>query len=138
MCKKSKAQISTEFIIILAAILSVFLIIFGIANARIDEFHSTHRLVAAKGIADKLALAVNQVYISGLGSNSSMYLPEKMIDVIDYNLTVFPDSRLVQVEWGERAYGSGLMVSVNGGNDAALSPGLVEIKYNESGVFLVQ
>lgn len=138
MTKKTKAQISVEFIIILTGILAVFLVIFYVANERIDEFQNTQRLVAAKGVADKLAMALNNVYLSGAGSNSSIYLPEKLVDVIGYNLTVYPASRLVQVNWGERVYGSGIMVSVNDGNDVILNPGLVEIKYNGSGVFLVQ
>jgi len=56
----------------------------------------------------------------------------------EYNLTVYPASRLVQVRWGERQYSSGIMVSINNNTDITLDPGIVIVKYNESGVYLVQ
>ena len=134
--KRFKVQISIEFIIILAAMLFVFLVIFQISNNRIDEFYNTERFVAAKEIADSVATGINHVYLSGMGSNSSLYIPEKLVAVVDYNITVYSNSRLVEVKWGERTYSSGIMTSVNDESNAVLSPGLVEIKHNDSGVFL--
>jgi hypothetical protein len=136
MKRMFKVQMSIEFIIILAVVLFVFLVIFRISNDRIDEFYSTERFVAAKEIADSVATGINHVFLSGMGSNSSLYIPDKLVSVVDYNITVYSNSRLVEVKWGERIYSSGIMVSVNDGSNVALVPGLVEVKYNESGVFL--
>ena len=57
-----KSQISTEFIIVLAAALIVFLFFFTVANKRDNELYSTRTMLYAKQEADKLAANINTVF----------------------------------------------------------------------------
>lgn len=92
-----KTQISTEFIIILSIALIVFLFLFTIANKRSDELYSTSKMLYAKQEADKLATAINTIFLAGNGASKTVNLPETLKDNANYNITVYPTEHIVDI-----------------------------------------
>lgn len=113
---KTKGQMSVELILISIAVLSVFLTMFAIINYRNTEITSTKQFLDSKDIADKLARDINEVYIGGFGSNRFVFLSNATLDNTPITLRVFPENRMVKIEWGERFYTSPLVTSRVVGN----------------------
>lgn len=132
-----KAQISVEFIIIFAVMMAIFLLVFSVVNARNDEFFFSSRSLDAKDVADRVAHAVNQVYLSGPGSNASLSLPDTIIDNLEYNLTAHSQARSIVIEWSGRHYISGIITTLRD-SQTVLEPGRLDIRYSEEGIVLEQ
>lgn len=133
----NKAQVSVEFVIIFAVMMVVFLLVFDVINARNEEFFFGTRSIDAKRIADKVAYSVNQVFLSGPGSNTSLYLPAALVDNIGYNLTAHSSARSIAIEWGGRHYVSILIAALKD-PQTSLSPGRLDIRYTEEGIAFEQ
>lgn len=132
-----KAQISVEFIIIFAVMMAIFLLVFSVVNARNDEFFFSSRSLDAKDVADRVAHAVNQVYLSGPGSNASVQLPDTIVDNLEYSLTAYSQARSIVIEWSGRHYISGIITTLRD-SSTDLEPGRLDIRYSEEGIVLEQ
>ena len=88
-----------EFIIIVSILMVTFLVVFVNIDKRNSELDSNKRLLSAKSVANKLATSINQIFLSSYGSMKTIYLPDKLADNTDYNLTVYPEARVVEITW---------------------------------------
>ncbi len=95
----AKAQISTEFIIIVSVALIVFLIIFSIIDKRNDELYSTRTMLYARQEADQWASSINTIFLAGNGAQRRVSLPETLRDDKDYTINIYPSSHLVEITW---------------------------------------
>lgn len=109
--KEKKGQMSLELIIISIAVFSLFLSMFAVIDYRNKEIISIKQLFDSKDIGDQVAWNINQVYISGFGANSFVYIPETTTDNTNINITIYPSLRIVHVSWGSRFYTAPLLTS---------------------------
>src|SRR3989338_6726009 len=110
---KAKSQITADFIITISIALVIFLAVFAIADKRNNMLDSTRERLYAKQEADKAALEINSVFLAGIGTNKSVFLPATLKGGSPYNITVYPSLRIVNIDYyfnGEkRNYQAGIL-----------------------------
>jgi len=94
-----KAQISTELIIVLSALLIIFLIIISILNKRSDEYFFNQRYMNAKEYSEKVASQLNTVFLSGPGTRARVELPQTLRDNTNYSINIYPQQHVVEIAW---------------------------------------
>ena len=94
-----KAQIVTDFTMIIIAALIIFLFIFSTIDKRNDELYGTRTYLFAKQLADEVASAINTVHIAGDGTTKRVILPQGLKDGTPYLITVEPSNRAVRIKW---------------------------------------
>jgi len=98
-----KAQASMDLLIVLGVMLVVFAILFQtIVADRITERIEKEVLLDAKSQAEKVAMAVNEVYLGGASTNKTFYLPEQLVNSKDYNLTIYDSGTVICETMGKR------------------------------------
>jgi hypothetical protein len=98
-----RAQASMDLLIVLGVMLVVFAILFQtIVLDRIVERVETEVLLDARTQAEKVAMAVNEVYLGGENTNKSFYLPDKLAHSKEYNLTVYDSGTVICETMGKR------------------------------------
>lgn len=95
--KTKKSQISVEFVMILAAMLIMFLIIFMAADKRTAEMYAGRTKLYAKMEADKLAAAINSIALAGNGASKIVQLPGTLRDNSAYNISIYPGSHRLEI-----------------------------------------
>ncbi len=112
---KSKSQITADFIITISIAMIIFLAVFAIAGKRNSILDSTRERLYAKQEADKAALEINSVFLAGSGANKSVFLPAALKGGSTYNITVYPSSRIVNIDYYfngvKRNYQAGILTS---------------------------
>lgn len=112
---KAKSQIAADFIITISIALVIFLAVFGVADRKNNMLDSFRAGLYAKQEADRTALEINSVFLAGSGTNKSVFLPATLKDESPYNITVYPSSRIVNIDYyfngGKRNYQAGIMTS---------------------------
>jgi len=106
-----KAQITTDFIIVLIIILIIFLSVFSIINKRNNDYSANELQLNAKKIANDLSSTINNIYLAGDGYNTSLFLPNTLIGSIEYNISVYPDSYFIEVRYNSKQYKSKILTS---------------------------
>lgn len=106
-----KSQMTADLIIVSSLILIIFLTLFSIIDYRNTEIGASRRYLEAKDEAEKVAFAINEIYISGFGTSKSINVNNLTKDNFDLFITVLPKSRLVLVEWDEHFYTSPILTS---------------------------
>lgn len=127
-----KSQVSIDFIIVTSAMMLVFLFLLTVIDHRSTELSGITTRLSAKEVADNLAWNINEAFISGYGSKKSIFVPESLYDQTNFNLTVIPRARLVQITWGTgtQQYTSPLVTSNITGN-LTLVQGMLNITNDE-------
>ncbi|RME15157.1 MAG: hypothetical protein D6797_07240 [Bdellovibrio sp.] len=128
-----KAQIVTDFTMIIIAAMIIFLFIFSTINKRNDELSGTRTYLFAKQLADQVASAVNTVHIAGDGTSREVVLPENLKDGTPYLITVEPGNRAVRIKWyyqnNQREYSSTILTSnINGSLNFNTSVNLTNVR----------
>jgi len=90
-----KAQITAEFIIILALASMIFLVTINFIYQERKAATQWTWSLDAQDTAEKLAWAINSAYIAGDGTSSNVTLPKMLVGGVNYTVTVRP--RLVTV-----------------------------------------
>ena len=144
-----KGQIVPEFIIITAIVLAVMLFIFVIVVEKENESRVTQEYLAAKSVAEEIALGINQVHFGGAETKRSIWVRERVYSDVNYSAYVIPQARVVRVMWetnkGEQFFDASLMTSninvssnnvrINGSH--LLSPGEVNITNKGGRIYIV-
>jgi len=136
----SKAQISTEFVIIVSIALIVFLIIFAIIDKRNDELYSTRTMLYARKEADNLASSINTIFLAGDGAQKTVLLPETLRDDKNYTINIYPTNHLVEITWGSlgknKQYTSPLITADITGNLTSLKSTTLTISNSDGGIII--
>ena len=106
-----KGQIATDFIIVLILVLVLFIFTFTIIDKRNTEYSLSEIDDDARKLADDVAFSINDVFFAGDNSNLALFMPDTLPGSIDYNLSVYPDSRIVEIRYNQKHYTSKLLSS---------------------------
>lgn len=109
MSVSRKAQLTTEFVIIMIAVLLIFSILFQIYMNRQIESRGLREQVAAERITEQVAWSINAVYLGGTGSSTEVYVPELLLGRRNFTLSV--DDSLVYLFWESGFYSYPLVTS---------------------------
>lgn len=136
----SKAQISTEFVIVVSIALIVFLFIFAIIDKRNDELYSTRTMLYARKEADNLASNINTIFLAGDGAQKTVLLPETLRDDKNYTINIYPSSHLVEITWSSlgknKQYTSPLITADITGNLTSLKSTTLTISNSDGGIII--
>ncbi|MBI4158879.1 hypothetical protein HY500_01320 [Candidatus Woesearchaeota archaeon] len=105
-----KAQITIEFFVIFLALATISLFIFDVIKITDTSNVVDKTGLEARKIADTLAAAINNVYLSGDGTKVNLKLPQGLDKNKSYNLTVYPSEHLVRIVWEGYIYTSPILV----------------------------
>jgi len=92
--KKSKAQISMEFLLSVGIIMLIFIAVMIVANFRRGEVLKYEEMIELKNPCDKMTSMINNVYALGDGA-------EMKDDGVEFNITILAQTRQVLV-WERR------------------------------------
>lgn len=134
---KRKAQATVEFMILIAAILILFTAVSYLSGKVNLSIRYNEQKLSAIEICEDAAWSINEVYSAGDGSRKSIYIPETMKTNHDFNLTVYPDDKLVEITWLEKHYTVPVVSSSISGS-LQISAGWLNITNVDGGVQLVQ
>ncbi len=136
----AKAQISTEFVIIVSIALIVFLILFAIIDKRNDELYSTRTALYARQEADQLASSINTIFLAGKGAQKTISLPETLRDDKDYTIDIYPSNHLVEITWSSlgnnKHYTSSLITANITGSLSELKNTTLRISNIDGGIII--
>lgn len=124
---KDKAQVTVEFISVMAILSVIFLVTLNFIVAERRSMAQSLFSIDAQDTAQKVASAINSVYIAGDGASLNVTLPARLVGGVNYTTSVRP--RLVTVTAipsgsdFERKFQTG-DVRVSGGG-TAVGPGTV-------------
>lgn len=130
-----KSQMTADLIIVSSLILIIFLTLFTIVDYRNTEILSSRRYLEAKDEAEKVAFAINEIYISGFGTNKIINVNNLTTDNFPLNITILPKSRLVVVEWDEHFYTSPIVTSRVVGNISGNVEQNISLKHGQVRIF---
>lgn len=129
-----KAQVSLEFMIIASVALVIFLIFLSGYYEKIGPLQSNRKRIKASQLSSKSAQSINDVFLAGEGTSKTFYLPDYLPGNQEYNITVYPDSRSVYIDWGEGEAGAKFLTTNITGN---LSKGRNKVT-NEGGGIAIE
>ncbi|PIN68824.1 hypothetical protein COV93_07950 [Candidatus Woesearchaeota archaeon CG11_big_fil_rev_8_21_14_0_20_43_8] len=135
-----KAQISLDFILVLAFIFIIFTVLLAMTGKQNHSFSESKARSYARAEADTMASIINSAYIGGSGTTASVVLPGTLKGNVAYQIEVLPAHRLVQITWGsdgdQKHYASTLCTSSVDGSLANLSDGSYQLT-NHGGVIII-
>jgi hypothetical protein len=111
-----KAQISTDFLIVLSVALIMFMFMLNIAYDKSQQFSIQATQLYARQLTDQIAIEINAVYLAGNGASKSVYLPDTLQDNREYSFRIFPTYKLIEINSSEMRYSSFLSTSQISGN----------------------
>ncbi len=123
---KQKSQVSVELITLLVVLTGLFLVILSVSEHRENQLTGIKQYLSAKDVGDKVSWSINSALISGYGSKRTFYIPAKLLDGANFNVTINATARSVIITWVGRHYKSPLLTSNLTGN-TSLSMGEVNI-----------
>lgn len=124
--KSKLAQVSTELIILLFVVMGLFLVLLTVSNSRETQLAGIKQYLSAKDVADTAAWSINTALVGGFGSRRSFFVPAKLVDGTEFNVTINASRRSVIVEWRNREYIAPLLTSDVIGNKT-LAQGRVNV-----------
>lgn len=94
-----KAQLSSEFIIVLSIVLMVFLFFLSTIAKRSDDYIYNKRLMDAKELNELVSTQINTIFIAGHGTSTKVMLPPNLKDSTNYTISIYPSERIVEITW---------------------------------------
>jgi uncharacterized protein (UPF0333 family) len=134
--KHNKSQANVEFLMILSILLIFLLIFISIITKKNDNFDLKNEQLEAKTIVEEIANNINNIYLAGDGSYKEIYLSEKINGISDYNITIFSEARLVQIDYKKKAYNFPILTSNI--DNMILNYGKAEIRNNKGKIEIIQ
>jgi hypothetical protein len=132
-----KGQVSAELILLLAGLLTMFLIIFSMSNNNINHSRYGQDNLNARIYADKLAANINAAFIAGNGTTATLEIPRSLISNSNYSIDIFPIHHIVQITWtgdsGANQYMSQILTGNISGNLSHIS-GNLRITNKDGGI----
>ena len=99
-----RAQIAVEFLVIFSVIAMLSLLVLNAVKITDTANIVDENRLDAMGIADNVALQVNNVYLLGNGAQTNVKLPETLGENKTYNLSLIPRDHLVSISWDNEKY----------------------------------
>jgi hypothetical protein len=134
--KYKKSQANVEFIMILSMLLIFFLIFFSVIIKKQDQFNLKTDELIAKSITEEIALVINNAKIVGNGFFMQLYLPDSLDKIIDYNITIYSNAKLIEIKYDNKRYN--FPITTSNIDDLILFKGLVNITNIEGKVYVSQ
>jgi hypothetical protein len=94
-----KAQLSTEMVILLAALLIVLMTVISAFSNSPERSFLNKRSISAREYSEKLAFGINNIFLAGDGASQSITIPTTLIDGTNYSISIIADKRLVEIRW---------------------------------------
>ncbi|NIM47567.1 MAG: hypothetical protein GTN40_05435 [Candidatus Aenigmarchaeota archaeon] len=135
MLTSQKSEVSIEFISLVGFILIIFIVILITVGLKNDEIAESTVFSDAQKIANLIANEINFA-ASIEGYYREFTLPSKLIDNIEYNVSINTNLRFVEVKWnGKNAVSRIITENING----EVKPGLNRIRIkNDEGLVLIE
>jgi hypothetical protein len=95
--KNRTGQVSVEFLILISLLMIIFLGVIVLSESYKKTSTSLSTNLYAKSLAQKLSHEINNVFIAGDGSSRSLFLPSTLRDNAPYNISIYPESRIVDI-----------------------------------------
>jgi len=130
-----KSEVSIEFITLVGFILIIFVSVLVIVGLRYNDVSESIIFSEAQRIANLIANEINFA-ASMEGYYREFELPQKLVNNIEYSVSIDTDFRFVEVKWdGKNAVSNIITENVDG----TVKPGLVRIKIkNDEGLVLIE
>jgi len=130
-----KSEVSTEFISLVGFILIVFVSVLIIVGIRYNDVSESIVFSEAQSTANLIANEINFA-ASMEGYYREFELPQRLVNNIEYNVSINTDFRFVEVKWNDKNAVSNIITeNVQG----TVNPGLVRIKIkNDEGLVLIE
>ena len=130
-----KSEVSTEFISLVGFILIVFVSVLIIVGIRYNDVSESIVFSEAQSMANLIANEINFA-ASMEGYYREFELPQRLVNNIEYNVSINTDFRFVEVKWNDKNAVSNIITeNVQG----TVNPGLVKIKIkNDEGLVLIE
>ncbi|MFP4403561.1 MAG: hypothetical protein ACLFPJ_04380 [Candidatus Woesearchaeota archaeon] len=109
--KYRKSQANVEFIMILSMLLIFFTIFFSITMNKQNQFNLKNDEFYAKAITEKFALLINSAHLVGDGFSSYIYLPDGLNKIMNYNITIYNESKLIEINYDHKRYNFPILTS---------------------------
>ncbi|MFH1971901.1 MAG: hypothetical protein ABIJ18_00310 [archaeon] len=91
-----KGQASVDLLIVLGILLIVFAILFEfVVYDKFQERFEKQVMLDAREQGEKVAMAINEVYLAGEGTNKTIYLPDNLIHSSKYNVTAYNSGTVI-------------------------------------------
>ena len=94
-----KAQVASEFLVVLAVFMLVFLGLFLFASEQFHYFFQKKTQLSAQKITDDIAVHVHSLLLAGHGAEVTLTYPQHLEDGSPYQLRII--DRNLQIVWGE-------------------------------------
>lgn len=123
---KTKAQVSVEFMIILAILFGILLFSTAIFGSNTRDLALIKQSEEAKIIADNTGRAINAIYLAGNGASTQIVFEQSF----DYNILV--ENNAIRIGWETQFADSQLLtdnIIISG-----ISPGSIARIWNDEGV----
>jgi len=112
MLVSQKAEVSTEFIAFLGILLLFFVFFVGIIGMKTNDINESTVYTSANNILDTVVNEINTASRID-GYHREFFIPEKLTDGEDYNITIYNDLRMIKIEWNQ---GKNLMSNIQTNN----------------------
>ena len=113
-----KAQVATEFLVVLAVFMLIFVGLFLFASEHFQYFFQKRTQLSAQKIADDFAMHLQALLLAGSGTTLTLTYPQHLEDGSPYQLRIV--DRNLQILWGAsqrvRYYDVHLAISAFSGN----------------------
>jgi hypothetical protein len=94
-----QAQLSVEIIIILSALLIILMAIISSFAIGPESSILNKRSSSAREYSERLAYAINNIYLAGDGARLSLELPPTLLDGTSYSISIYPEKHLIDITW---------------------------------------
>ena len=108
MLTLQKAEASIEFVIFIGILLVFFVFFIGISGVKLRDIDESTVFKNAENILNVITNEINTASRIE-GYYREFYIPEKLVNGNDYNITIYKDLRMVKIEWNE---GKNLMSNI--------------------------
>ena len=130
-----KSEVSTEFISLVGFILIIFIAVLVVVGLRYNDVSESIVFSEAQKVANLIANEINFA-ASMEGYYREFSIPQKLVNNIEYNVSINTNLRFVEVKWnGKNAISNIITENVNG----VVKPGVNKIKIkNDEGLVLIE
>ena len=94
-----RAQLSVEIIILLSALLIIIMAIISSFAIGPERSVLNKRSTSAREYSERLAYAINNIYLAGDGARLSLGLPQTLIDGTSYSINIYPEKHIIDITW---------------------------------------
>jgi hypothetical protein len=130
MSISQKAEVSTEFMVFIGILLVFFVFFVGIIGVNNRDIDESTVFANARNILGTVTNEINTATRIE-GYYREFYIPEKLVNGDDYNITIYTNLRMVKIEWNE---GKNLMNNIQTENiQGNITTGTNKIK-RENGI----